>query len=87
MFIKFIEGGDSDKELVVECRSYSVQSHKVSGAKRIVCTAPEGAAPEGERATEFLLMGDDRHYVTAFIMNDRGETIDRIRCAGTESSG
>lgn len=84
MFIKFIAGDDLDKQLVVECRSYSVQSHhKIDGAKLVLVNfVNENSAPEGEPMTEFLLMQEDRHYKTAFVMNDRGETIDRIRSHG-----
>lgn len=76
MFIKFVS---DRKECIVETSSYSVSKGETENSKILVVNQVKADVDNTQLSpTEFLLLNDGKHYVTAFIMNNDGKTIDRI---------
>lgn len=73
MFLKFIN--HDDQHLTVETNSYQLNERSPE-LKFILANVVKGDTGNGESPTEFVLSSDS--WITCFVMNERGETIDRV---------
>jgi hypothetical protein len=72
-----MSGGNNVQELVVQTNSYQI--HERSPAhKTISVNVVKSDMANGESPTEFTLIDAPEAWVAAFVMNDKGETVDRI---------
>jgi apolipoprotein N-acyltransferase len=74
MFIKFI----GDKELVIETDSYMIEKND-EFVRIIVNSVRKDTDLIFTNPTEFIVSNGNKNYNSAFVMNNKGETIDRIR--------